>query len=798
MNPYERNLFETRYKDIGSDEQTWLDVFRRVSRTVTTDAELQRQFFDAMMTGEMVPSSPQLWNYGAKGRRFPRNGSSCFTGRMGDTLKSFRAADGDAEDVYVASGGMGLLANTVRPRGCKIRHCNEGAMGSMCYGGPIRRIEGTTGYITGAGRARGALMIQLSIWHPDVMEFILAKRPHSLGWLDNWTVNAKTVVRGDDLEREIGFCIDRFSSAFVHEKDWPSVKEAERVTGMSMHRAQQLGIIKIDTLNRAVPMVTDWASGNVREASRDWDLPLQNCNMSVRVTDAFMRAAKRGSPWAFSWFDTSEPIPGEHPWTKTDALGNGLEEINDGRIVTMASDLTGPINIGAPSGSMKPYRYGVVITTWEGLLQNLSPNQNQWRDTDYARFYRKVIVPAISRLSGCIYANQVWDLICENAWNHADPGIVYEDTYERFQPVDSAIYGPRLSNPCSEYVNSEGGSCNLISVNLRLCAERGLSRSGVKWQGEIPAFDSLMEGNSAMREQLREIHDIAYKAMTYISYALDYNEAPVPFIHEMTANHFRTVGTGIMGLAELLMLNHIRYGSPVAQQVAALVMSEVGLTCWERSFELAASGAKVPLGWNRAKMETIFEARAMNAQLYGLPNDHIERWRALAERVAAGEVASHTATTSVAPTGSIAQIVAWVMRDMTPDGHEVAVTSGVEPTFAWATGRTDNSGSTQVFHDLWASDEHHAQPWMVTASEVTMEEHIRMQAAVCAFTDMSVSKTVNLPEHATVQDVKHGYELAWELSIPGTALYRDRSKPMQVLTALECPSGECTIRHSQA
>ena len=83
---------------------------------------------------------------------------------------------------------------------------------------------------------------------------------------------------------------------------------------------------------------------------------------------------------------------------------------------------------------------------------------------------------------------------------------------------------------------------------------------------------------------------------------------------------------------------------------------------------------------------------------------------------------------------------------------------------------------------------------MVTASEVSMEDHIRMQAAVCAFTDMSVSKTVNLPESATVEDVKRGYELAWELGIPGTALYRDRSKPMQVLTALECPSGECVIR----
>ncbi|KKK59316.1 hypothetical protein LCGC14_3035600, partial [marine sediment metagenome] len=170
---YEKNLFMTRYQNpIDPHETTWEDIFARVVRTVTGKPSLQMKFESMMSSGRVIASSPQLWNYGT-GRRNPRNGSSCFTGRMGDTLEDFRRADSDAEAVYVASGGMGLLLNEVRPRGCKIRHCSEGAMGSMCSGGPAKRIEGTTGYITGSGRARGALMLQLSVWHPDAIEFIL-------------------------------------------------------------------------------------------------------------------------------------------------------------------------------------------------------------------------------------------------------------------------------------------------------------------------------------------------------------------------------------------------------------------------------------------------------------------------------------------------------------------------------------------------------------------------------------------------------------------------------------------------
>jgi ribonucleotide reductase alpha subunit len=810
VSSYEKSLFNGRYKNPSDEvEQTWEDVFKRVAGAVSkhqavngvdsdTISALEADFYDLMASGNGVPSSPQLWNYGTT-RRFPFNGSSCFTGRMGDTLEDFRQADADAEAVYVSSGGFGVLLDTVRPRGCKIHHCSEGSMGSMCFGGPARRIEGTTGYITGSGRARGALMKQMGIRHPDCVEFIVAKRPRALGWLDDWPANVKAVVNGD--YDSLLSLIHAYSSTYVFIKDWPNRAEVELNVGHdTLEMAINHGIIAIDHLGRAVPQVYDWNTLSFRAANRDWDLPLQNCNMSIRIPDEFMVAVENNSPWVLQWFSPMASKLGSNPWTKTDLQGKGLVEIEDGRTVKVtASGSYAELvdKLEAPN-----YRYGVVITTWEGLRANMSPNKNHWRDTDYARFYRTVVEPAIAKFHGPIMARQLWSLVNENAWNHADPGVVFESTYERFQPVDSSLYGPRLSNPCSEYVNSAGGSCNLISVNLRKIADSVDTSDLYKVDGWISQGLSTvddwnsLEQSAEFRRYIADVGVIAKRCLKYINHAMDYNIAPVEYIHEMTRNHFRTVGVGIMGLAEAMMRFHVMYGSECGRRFAACTMSEVATACWEESFSMAKAGWVKPIGWEQKRMERIFGERHSFATDMGIGQRQVSKWKSILDRVMKGEYATNTCVTSVAPTGTISMIAGWVMTRAASNGtiEHRSVTSGIEPPFSWGVKRQDNSGEDATYHDLWWTKEHHGRPWMVTAmGGVTLEGHVTAQAAVCAFTCMSVSKTINVPEHATVDDVKKGYELAWRLGIPGTSLYRDNSKPMQVLSALECPSGECAI-----
>jgi len=827
LSNYERSLFEGRYQDPGSDtESTWEDAFRRVGHAVAEGSvfetpegriAFEEEIIEMMVTGQAIPSSPQVWNYGSA-RRHNRCGSSCYTGELGDTLEDFATTNSHAESVYVASGGFGVCGNKARPRGTKITYAKSCAVGILGRGGPLDRIERTTGYITNGGRERGAAMFQLSAWHPDAVEFILAKVPVSLGFLDDWRANACAMLGA--VDSKLLAVIDLYTSKYVFRKEWPTADELmpdllERDAGLAFGHMISVGVIAEDSRRRMVPRVFDWALSGWREANRDWDLPMQNCNMSLRIPDALFNAVENNEPWVLSWFSKEKPKQGEYPWTKTD-LGSGkLETFGNGDVFDVNEERTEvfDIEIGddtqhAPNNGN--YRYAVLITTWEGLLENLKPNPNNWKETEYARRFRNVIVPTLERYGkGTIMARDFFDLIVRTAWECGDPGLVSEDTYERFNPVDSEVYGVRISNPCSEYVSPPGGSCNLISLNLRLAAEtintredkaelRDLLLPGI-WNtsGFASATDwEYLMGTRAFATYLAAIRAAAKRAFKYIAHAAEFNKAPVEYIDRMTREHFRTVGVGIMGLAEALMLFHVAYGSACAQRFAASTMAEIYLTCWEESFRLAEFGGwPKPKGWNPDRMRNIFDARIEYAEEYVLLREQRHRLAALQHNIDVGLYATHTAVTSVAPTGTIAQIAGWLMSRLASNGvaHNISVNSGLEPAFSWAVGRQDNNGHAVIYHDLWLQREHYGKSWMRKASSIPAEDHVRMQAAVCAFTCMSASKTINLPEDATAADVAAAYTLAHRLGIPGTAVYRDRSKPMQVLTALDCPSGDCKV-----
>ena len=649
-------------------------------------------------------------------------------------------------------------------------------------------------------------MLQMSVWHPDALEFIVAKMPRSLGFLDDWRANAWARLEWSNPSNKrdvhVQFMIERFYSHWVQFKEWPSFHEVAtdmEANGFDGHGALEIAmrfeIVKVAN-GSVTPMITDWSTSEWREANRDWDLPLQNCNMSVRVPDELMHAVESDSPWVFSWFDSDPPKDDEHGWTKTDALSDNGEllEYEDGTYFGVEDHSEVHAAFGEPADGGHLYRYGVVLTTWEGLRANLAPNQNMWRDTDYARFYRTVILPTTAKYTGTIMARQVWELITTMAHSHADPGMVFESTYERFQPVSTTLYGERLSNPCSEYVNSPGGSCDLASVNLREAARRAdLPKPTHRFSGQH--YGELLCTESFTRFE-KEVTEIARKTLIYIAHALNYNVAPVGYIHDLTLNHFRTVGVGMMGLAEAMMLFGIEYGSAASERFSAHVMALINLACWEESFELGATGWKKPEAWNPGRMAKIFGHRQVHCVEYGLPKSISVRYRALQRMTLHGQYATHTCTTSVAPTGTISMIASWTMMQNESTEFQVndrVVTSGCEPPFAWSVMRQDSSGSCTILHDLWHHGGMLGKPWMKTSSDIPPEGHIRVQGAVAAFTCMSVSKTVNMSSDATIDDVSKAYWLAWKLGIPGSAIYRNDSKPMQVLSALDCPGGECAI-----
>src|SRR3989337_3652864 len=103
---------------------------------------------------------------------------------------------------------------------------------------------------------------------------------------------------------------------------------------------------------------------------------MQNCNMSVRCSDMFMEAVERDGLWPLIW-------------------------------------------------TSKDNQQVFSVTNWEQLRTNLLPDPNDYKNVEYGTFFKYVLYPVLRTLSGPIRARQVWDMVIDNAWNHADPGIVF-------------------------------------------------------------------------------------------------------------------------------------------------------------------------------------------------------------------------------------------------------------------------------------------------------------------------------------------------------------------------------------
>jgi len=222
---------------------------------------------------------------------------------------------------------------------------------------------------------------------------------------------------------------------------------------------------------------------------------------------------------------------------------------------------------------------------------------------------------------------------------------------------------------------------------------------------------------------------------------IDVQSYPLPEIEKMHKGN-RKVGLGIMGWADLLLLLSIRYDSNEALSLAEKVMSFVERVSIDESQVLASEKGVFP-NWE----ESIWAKRNIKMR--------------------------NATTTTIAPTGSISIIA--------------GCSSGIEPVFAWETIQRRPVGEHVVVHPVYADwkEKHPGEPlppWFVTAREISSEWHVRMQAAFQKYTHNAVSKTVNLPNSATKEDVEKIFLLAYELGCKGVTVYRDGSRKVQVIS----------------
>jgi ribonucleoside-diphosphate reductase alpha chain len=334
-----------------------------------------------------------------------------------------------------------------------------------------------------------------------------------------------------------------------------------------------------------------------------------------------------------------------------------------------------------------------------------------------------------------IRARDLWNLICKSAWSSAEPGVVFIDRYNRLS--NTWYYETiRCVNPCGEEGLAPFGVCNLGALNLAAFVQEGQFD-----------FTSLAEHARVAVRFLDDVVDASY-------YFLEENR-------EAQLGTRRT-GLGTMGLADALLALGIRYGSDDSLMVVEQIYRTIRDAAYDASCDLAAEKGAFPNFDPEKYLQGAFIRQLPETIRTKIGHQGIRNAVLLAQ----------------APTGTTSLLA--------------GVSSGIEPVFDFAMVRRDRTGEHVLYHPLYQhwrarhSDDD-LPPHFVKASNLTPEEHIRVQATIQRFTDASISKTVNAPNHHTVAEVDTLYRLAYELGCKGITYYRDGSRDA-VLTHLESTS----------
>lgn len=406
-----------------------------------------------------------------------------------------------------------------------------------------------------------------------------------------------------------------------------------------------------------------------------------------------------------------------------------------------------------------------------------------------------LIAPHTDEVIEAVKAREIFDLIVEHAHHNGEPGILFLDAANRTNPL-SHLYELEATNPCGEQWLGSYENCCLGSINL--AQHFGPDRS-VDWY------------------QLRESVVLATRFLDDVVTANAYVPA-VPQLQE-AALRARRIGLGIMGLADLMYHVGVRYGSPEGQRFAAHVMEFIRYHSMLASIELARERGPFPaisgsiydpdeLKWSPPEALDPIEAdfnrppvdwsHVVNGiQNYGIRN---------------------AAQTTVAPTGTIATVAGCegygcepvfaltYYRHVDDQGEDLQLTY-TSPLFEQALIKAglDEAQREQVFQQVLDSGTcqgieqvpEQVRDVFVVSQDIEAEEHVRMQAALQAFVDNSLSKTINFPEDASEEDVGRAYMLAWELGCKGLTVYVTGSRRKVVLETRGTAEGKLGDEPSQ-
>lgn len=386
------------------------------------------------------------------------------------------------------------------------------------------------------------------------------------------------------------------------------------------------------------------------------------------------------------------------------------------------------VHVKANKNELRQFNLSVVVTD---AFMNAMTCDEPWELT-FPRYDSKKVS-----------AKKIWDQIIRAAYDFAEPGVIFEDTINKLNPLYYCEY-IHATNPCGEIPLPSYGACNLGSINLTQFIEQPFTQNAkVNWH------------------KLEQVTTVATRLLDNV---VDISRYPLKLQQEMSYNT-RRMGLGFTGLANCFVMLGIKYGSSESLELARTLAQTICYTTWMSSSQLAKEKGSFPF-YNQKYLEgefvNILPLEIRNEiKKSGIRNSH------------------HNA---IAPTGSISLLAN-------------NVSGGLEPIFSKIYNRNVTSQENEIekftvedysYHLFQTIKPNALPPAWIDVNSLTPEDHLNMQAVVQPYIDNAISKTINLPENFPFAKLTEVYTTAFHLGLKGCTIFRPNPITGSILSVDQC------------
>jgi len=637
--------------------------------------------FKKMMEGlKFIPNSPTLMNAGDELQQL----SACFVISPEDDIAEIHQTAKEAALTFQSGGGMGYGFWTLRPKGSQVGSTGGYASGPITF---MRTFDQMCETIAQGGMRRGAQMGVMKVDHPDVIEFIHAKRKD---------VSLAESLRLNDPDD------------FTHNSFADALEEAREL---------------IDENGRVPEHLRNAVEGH-----------LSNFNISVGVTNDFMRALENDEMFTFREPSTGEPFVANEQTEETCSMFGLGAYVKEGEVMEAPASLI-----------------------WEMMIEGAHENGEP----------------------GVVFIDRFNE-------EHSFP-------IDITKPLQDQDYVMLATNPCGEQPLMEYEACNLGHINLStIVSEDGKNwlEFGMESESEEDRIEWFLDQAIDWEEFNKRIETSTH----FLDNVVTMSDFPIPEIEE-TVSRNRKIGLGIMGLAQLLIQLGVRYGSPEANEMSRKIMQHIN---WESklvSNRLAQNRGNFsnwndskyadPLG-NREWFENHTGENAIDwPDGFDIRNHNTTTIAPTGTTAMIGNtsggcepifsVANYKNVSSdVQGDEMLVEFDSLFLATLEKNGIDVEAVK-TEAQELMASNKFDGPESLTLVPDEIGE-------LFVTTSDLTAIEHASVQCALQDGVDSAISKTVNAPNDSTLEDAKNAFEHVYQNGGKGVTYYRDGSRTKQVLT----------------